>query len=64
MSETIVVIELSPTVKVKAKSLILSLLSQHGIDDETDLNGIEYKSNDNSKFIEKILIKFKNLEGK
>jgi hypothetical protein len=62
MDETVVEIEISSTTKIKAKALILTLLCQYGIDDENDINGIEYKSNE-SKLVNKILIKFKNLTG-
>lgn len=60
MDETVVEIEISSTTKIKAKALILTLLCQYGIDDENDINGIEYKSNE-SKLVNKILTKFKNL---
>ena len=48
--------------KTKAKSLVLNLLCQYGIDDEDDINGIDYIQND-SKLIETSCIAFKNLEG-
>jgi hypothetical protein len=62
MDEAVVEIEISSTTKMKAKSLILNLLCQYGIDDENDINGIDYKSNE-SKLVNKILIKFKNSTG-
>ena len=63
MNEPTVEIDISPMPKLRAKALIFDLISTSGIQDESDLNEIEYRTLENSKQISQCLIKFKTLEG-
>jgi hypothetical protein len=63
MSDYKIEITISPTQKPRAKLLILGLLGDYDIDDESDTNGIEYILQEDSRLIGKCVIKFKKQSG-
>jgi hypothetical protein len=56
-------ITIIPTLKLKAKSFILGLLYDYDIDDESDINGIDFILQEDSRLIGKCVIKFKKQSG-